>query len=100
MSITEWRDAKTCKPVGLSRPKSYLVVLESAATAQHAKQWGGMGAVEIATYYKGWNGSGWSARGSLRVAYWMDCPSFDMTWNKRTDSVRGQWERRQQERSR
>ena len=87
-----WRDVHKELPPFLDEPASYLVILESRARSQHAKCWAGMGKPEIAAYWPGWQGSGWSARGDLGVAYWMPLPEFNATWNPRAKGEEGRWE--------
>ncbi len=68
-----WIDARKTLPPPSKWPVRYLVILDTESTAPHCQNWAGRGEPEIAYFCSDW-AYPWSARGSLRVAYWMPLP--------------------------
>ena len=86
----DWIDATKSVPPDNKHPVGYLTILQTLAKAQHCKRWAGMGCPEITYYHQGWP-SGWNARGSLSVAYWMPLPKFNGTWEPGIQGEEGRW---------
>jgi len=86
-----WISSETPPPY-TKIPKSYLVILKSTALAQHAKAFAGCGKPEIASWCNEYVGTyKWNCRGSLKVAYWMPLPEFNMLYDKGLPGQAPRW---------